>query len=151
VRYWHEVAGHNFRLTNMQAALGCAQLEHIGRISIERKRMFDSYGRYLAQVPGVAMQRFADDVDAVPWVVAVELDPSAYPQGRDAVLAELGGKGIETRPGFYTPTRMKHLYASQAIPCSDVVSDRVIALPSFPSLRDEQIELICSQLEHSRR
>jgi perosamine synthetase len=151
LRYWHEVAGHNFRLTNMQAAMGCAQLEQIGRIIVERKRMFDTYRRCLGQTSGIAMQRFSAEVDAVPWVVAVELDSAAFPQGRDAVMKELGEAGIETRPGFYTPTRMRHLYVADTLPCADAVSDWVIALPSFPSLRDDQIELICSELERSRR
>ena len=81
VRYWHEVAGHNFRLTNLQAALGCAQLEQIERIIGERKRMFESYRRCLGQVRGVVMQHFSAEVDAVPWVVAVELDSAAFPHG----------------------------------------------------------------------
>lgn len=147
LRYWHDVAGHNFRLTNMQAALGCAQLEKLDLIIAERRRMLATYRRYLGKLSGVEMQHFPVEVDPVAWVVAVKLDSRAFPQGRDQVIRDLQAAGIETRPGFYTPTRMGHLYSSAPLPISDDVSEWVLALPSFPSLTDEQIELICSQLE----
>jgi len=151
VRYWHDVAGHNFRLTNLQAAIGCAQLEQIDRIIGERRKMLATYSQHLSRIPGVAMQHFTPMVDPVPWVVAVKLEPEAFPQGRDAVMHEMEQAGIETRPGFYTPTRMTHLYSAGALPNAEEVSDWVIALPSFPTLRDQQIEFICLQLKRLRR
>ena len=150
-RYWHDVAGHNFRLTNMQAAIGCAQLEQIDLIIAKRRRMLAAYRKCLIGIPGIVMQQFAPEVDPVPWVVAVKLEPQAYPQGRDAVMGELEQAGIETRPGFYTPTRMTHLYSADTLPNADNVSDWVVALPSFPTLLDEQIEFICLQLKRLRR
>jgi perosamine synthetase len=149
-RYWHEVPGHNFRLTNLQAALGCAQLEQIGRIRDARRRMFASYARHLGGMPGVRMQHFAATVDAVPWVVTVELDPEAFPRGRDAIMAAMAERGIETRPGFYDPSRMPHLYQSVALPNSERISAQVLALPSFPALTDAQIESVCARLDELR-
>lgn len=151
LRYWHDVAGHNFRLTNLQAAIGCAQLEQLDRIIGERRRVFETYRRRLHATGGLVMQRFAPGVDPVPWVVAVALDPAAFPQGRDAVMQELVAAGIETRPGFYTPARMSHLYSSGALPVSEEVSDRVVVLPSFASLQDEQIDYVCTALDRARR
>lgn len=151
LRYWHEVAGHNFRMTNIQAALGCAQIEHIEQINSARRRMFAVYAERLREIPGVVMQRFAPEVAAIPWVVAVRLEPSAFPQGRDAVMARMAAAGVETRPGFYTPTRMTHLYSATDIPVSDEVSGSVIALPSFASLTDEQIAFVCRELQSAAR
>lgn len=150
-RYWHEVAGHNFRLTNMQSALGCAQLEQIETIVLKRKQMYDLYRRHLHDVPGVVMQSFTQDVEPVVWVIAIKLDPSAFAQGRDEVMRELAAAHIETRPGFYTPSRMRHLYVAQDLPVCNDVSDWVIALPSFPSLTEQQIEYICSRIRRIRR
>jgi len=151
LRYWHEVAGHNFRMTNMQAAIGCAQIEKLEQIAAARRRMFATYAAHLGDTPGVTMQRFAPEVDAIPWVVAVRLGPAAFPQGRDAVMARMAAAGIETRPGFYTPTRMTHLYSATEIPVSDQVSDSVIALPSFASLTEEQIARVCRELRSAHR
>lgn len=150
-RYWHDVAGHNFRLTNLQAALGCAQLEAIGQITQNRKRVFAAYQRCLEEVPGTFLQHFPLEVDPVPWVVGVKLDPKAFSRGRDHVIREMGEAGIETRPGFYTPGQMRHLYSCSDLPVCDDVSRWVIVLPSFASLGEEQIGIICSKLARMRR
>lgn len=150
-RYWHDVAGYNFRLTNMQAALGCAQLEQIEWISQQRKRVFGTYERYLSDVPGVLMQSFSREVDAVPWVVGVKLDAEAFTLGRDQIIDKMGQAGIETRPGFYTPGQMHHLYSCAELPICDDVSRAVIVLPSFVSLTEEQIAFVCSILKEMRR
>lgn len=151
VRYRHEVAGHNFRLTNLQAAIGCAQLEQVDRIIAERKRVFATYQEFLGDMPGAVMQHFSPEVDAVPWVVAIKLDPNAFPQGRDNLMQQMTLAGVETRPGFYTPASMPHLYSAGALPVADEVSNWVIALPSFPTLSDQQIEYICSQVKRARK
>lgn len=151
VRYWHDVAGHNFRLTNMQAALGCAQLAHIDEIIAARKQMFSCYQTHLGRIDGLAMQHFAPDVEPVPWAVAVKLDRRAFPQGREDVMRGMQLAGIETRPGFYTPTSMSHLYRSEPLPVSDDVSAWIVVLPSFCSLTEQQIETICGQLKRMRR
>jgi len=150
-RYWHEVAGHNFRLTNMQAALGCAQLENIGQIIRGRKRVYASYQKHLWNIPGVVMQQFNPQVDPVVWAIAVKLDPEAYPQGRDAVIDQLKLEHIETRPGFYAASLMGHLYASPRLRICEDVSRQVISLPTFAKLQEEQIEFICVTVKRLRR
>jgi len=150
-RYWHEVAGHNFRLTNLQAALGCAQFERFAKISAARRRMDRSYRRRFARMPGVAMQQYAKKVDPVVWAVAVKLDAHAYPQGRDAVIEQLMEQGIETRPGFHAPGEMSHLYRTGRLPESDALARQVLSLPSIPTLKEEEIDHICGALERLRR
>lgn len=146
-RYWHEVAGNNFRLTNMQAALGCAQLENVGQIIGERKRVHACYQRYLSNIPGVVMQQYSTEVDPVVWAVAVRLDPQAFPQGRDAVMRELQLAQIETRNGFYAASLMSHLYDCRILPICEDLSQQVISLPTFPTLQQEQIEMVCAKLK----
>lgn len=95
-RYWHDVAGHNFRLTNMQAALGCAQLEKIEDVTRERQRVYRMYRQLLQNVEGVSLQTFRDDVEPVVWAIAVKLDAKAFPRGRDHMIEALGSRNIET-------------------------------------------------------
>ncbi|MFI4955112.1 MAG: DegT/DnrJ/EryC1/StrS family aminotransferase, partial [Gammaproteobacteria bacterium] len=129
-RYWHEVAGHNFRLTNMQAAMGCAQLEQIDIITQERDRVYTTYTRILQNIDGVTLQAYSQKVEPVVWAIAVSLDASAFPQGRDTVIDQLKIKGIETRPGFYSANTMPHLYGEVQLPVCDYLSQQVISLPS---------------------
>ena len=144
--YWHELAGHNFRLTNIQAALGCAQLEHLEKIVIERRRVHSTYNKCLGNEDGITLQKFGPDVEPILWAFAANLDPKAYPKGRDMVISQMKERKIETRPGFYPPTLMKHLYNSDPLPVSEEIGLNVISLPTFPSLGDEQIGYICESL-----
>ncbi len=150
-RYWHEVAGHNFRLTNMQAALGCAQLERIETIISERHRVYQTYAKLLDDMEGVVLQTIPGEVDPVVWALAVELDRTAFPQGRDAVIDQLTQRGIETRPGFYSANTMPHLYGEVRVPTCDHLGRQVLSLPSSPQLTDEEIEYVCSSLQSFRR
>lgn len=149
-RYWHEVPGHNFRLTNLQAAMGCAQLESLPQIIGDRKRVYDCYRTHLANLPGVVLQRYNSEVDPVVWAVAARLDPRAFPQGRDAVMRQLQAAGIETRNGFYAASLMTHLYPCPRLPACESLSRSVISLPTFPALTPEQIETVCAKLKGLR-
>jgi perosamine synthetase len=150
--YWHEVPGYNFRLTNLQAALGCAQLERLEDIVRERKRVHDAYRKQLGAFAGVAAQHFTAEVDPVLWAYALELDARAYPQGRDAVVKQLAEKGVETRPGFHPASEMRHLFADcPPLPVCEALGRLVISLPTYPSLTDEVITRICDALKALRR
>ena len=149
--YWHDLAGHNFRLTNLQAALGVAQMEKLEQIVRERKRVHSQYMAHLSDGPGLTLQYFPPEVDPVLWAIALKLDPLAFPQGRDAVIAEMGQAGIETRPGFVAPRFMTHIYSCPALPMAEELSKNVISLPTYPTLQNEQICFICDQLKKLRR
>lgn len=145
-RYWHEVAGHNFRLTNMQAAIGCAQMEQIEPILRERERLYRRYRTVLEPIPGLSLQAITPDVEPVVWAVALHLHPQAFPQGRDEVMAALASKGIETRPGFWSATDMPHLYRASNIPAATVLGREVLSLPSSPNVSDAEIAVIGGHL-----
>jgi len=146
-RYMHVVAGHNFRLTNLQAAIGCAQLEQINLIVAKRQAVWSAYAGRLRAMPGVAMQVIEPDVEPVMWAVGVRLDPALYPQGRDAVMDQMNALGIETRPGFYPASAMAHLYGEQPhLIISAAHAASILVLPSSPSLDGVRIHRICDAL-----
>jgi perosamine synthetase len=145
-RYWHDVAGHNFRLTNLQAAIGCAQLERIDAITAQRRRVWDGYTSVLADALGVQLQAMTHGAEPLIWAVAAQLDPAAYPQGRDAVMAQMADAGIETRPGFYAAAQMPHLYHAPATPNATALAGQLISVPSSPTVSDEEIAFIASRL-----
>lgn len=146
-RYWHEVAGHNFRLTNLNAAIGCAQLEQISVIVRERERVYQTYKNLLEDMDGVILQQYSDQVEPVVWAIAVELKESAFPQGRDDVIDKLKQFGIETRPGFYSANTMPHIYGEMSLPICEKLSQQVISLPSSPTLTEEEIQYVCNRFK----
>ena len=143
--YWHEVPGLNCRLTNMQAALGCAQMEKLGRIVAERLRVYATYSSRLARMSGVTLQVFRPEVEPVVWAIAVQLDPAVFPQGRDSVLQQRLEAGIETRPGFYSPGQLEYFDCPPLATC-DALAASIVSLPSYPTLTEPEIERICTQL-----
>ena len=145
VIYWHELPGHNFRLTNLQAALGVAQLEKKDLIIRERKRVYHAYLKYLSNMDGLILQKIHANVDPLIWAIALKLDTKAFSQGRDTVISQLKAAGIETRPGFYASSLLP-IYEKHSLPICEDISKNVISLPSFPTLQNEQIAFICDEL-----
>lgn len=150
-RYWHELPGHNFRLTNLQAALGCAQLARLDSIIKERKRVHRTYTTAMNEIGGLRLQAFRSQVDPVLWALAVELDPAAYPQGRDKVIDQLAAEGIETRNGFYAASQLPIYPGCVSLPICEQLSKNVISLPTFPSLNDQQIHYVSAKLAALRK
>lgn len=148
--YYHEVAGYNFRLTNLQAALGCAQLEQIETIISERKRIHQGYIKQLRGRDAITLQHFPGRVNSVLWAIAVRLDTRAFPQGRDTVMQQLRERNIETRPGFVASSLLP-IYEPHSLPICEEISRNTISLPTFAALQDEQIEFICAQLLSLKR
>jgi perosamine synthetase len=148
--YWHEVAGHNFRLTNLQAALGCAQFAHFAEVKRSRAALHHQYSEQLQSEPGVTLQQFAESVTPVLWALAVRLDPSAFPQGRDTVIDEMRDRGIECRPGFYAASQQP-LYDAPPLPICEDLARQVISLPCYVGLEEDQVNYICRTLLERRR
>lgn len=141
--YWFELPGHNFRLTNLQAALGVAQMEKRDLIIEERRRVFHLYRELLKNVDGILLQEFNKTVDPLVWAVAFRLDESYYPQGRDQVIQSMSEKNIETRPGFYASSLLE-IYDDHQLHVAEKISKSVISVPSYPTLTDDEIRYICN-------
>lgn len=149
-RYMHEIAGLNFRLTNIQAALGCAQFERLDAITEARRRMIANYRARLDSEAGLKLQSFSPDVDPVPWSIGVKLEARAFPQGRDSVMQQMTLNGIETRPGFYAASTMPHLYGPVCVPICQDIGGQIVNLPSFPSITEGEIDRVCDALTAQR-
>ncbi len=143
--YWHQVPGHNFRLTNFQAAMGCAQFEHFPEIAEKRATLHLQYKQRLESQPGLILQKFENEVSPLLWALAVQLDPEFFPQGRDEVLLQMRAAGIECRPGFYAASQQP-IYASPALPVCEELACRILSVPFFVGLEEAQVEFISQTL-----
>ncbi len=145
-RYWHDMIGFNFRSTNLQAAVGCAQLERIDEIIAKRRHVYAAYAECLCAIPGVSRQEFSPGVGAVVWAVAVRMDPAVCRRNRDEVARLMAREGIETRPGFYPFSDMP-IYNAPALPVATQIAPEILLLPSFADLSDAGINKICALLK----
>lgn len=145
--YNHEVAGHNFRLTNLQAAIGLAQIENKDIIIKERNRVYEEYKSFLSNQEGVKLQEVNSKVEPVMWALGIKLD-SKYYQDRDNVIKQLLDLGIEIRPGFVASSLLK-IYDSHKLEVCEELSNNVISLPIYPDLNE--VEYICKSLLSLRK
>jgi len=142
--YWHDVVGYNYRMTNICAALGLAQLEQLPGF-IERKRRLAA--QYRTGLRGAPVTVHAESADVVHsyWMVTILVDDLVE---RDALRAHLARSGIETRPVFY-PIHTMPMYSQryQRNPVAEDLAWRGINLPSFPGLTDAQVQEVCGAVQ----
>lgn len=137
--YWHDVIGYNYRMTNICAAIGLAQLEQVDRFIEMKQEIARQYINEFENSP-VQFQNTAKDVFNTYWMCSV-LVPDA--SQREPLREYLKEKGIETRPLFY-PVHTMPMYAGnfQRHVIAEDLAWRGINLPSYPGLTSEQIKSI---------
>ncbi|MBD3252336.1 aminotransferase class I/II-fold pyridoxal phosphate-dependent enzyme [Candidatus Pacearchaeota archaeon] len=145
-KYMHDAIGYNFRLTNIQAALGCSQLKNLNEILFNKKRIYDSYLKNLGNLDGISFQKITPNSDPLIWAVAIKIEPSKFKSYRDFLMKELSKRGIETRPGFYPFSKMS-FYNAPSLPVSESISKDIIVLPSFVSLKEKEIDYISDNIK----
>jgi len=143
--YWHLEIGFNYRMTNLQAALGLAQLEQIDEFIAIRRRNAAHYMARLREVAGITCPPQAPWAENVYWMFAPLIEPE-FGLDRDTVMGRLREKGIESRPFFYPIHTMPMYNTGQSLPVAESLSARGINLPSGTNLTEEQIDYICQAL-----
>jgi perosamine synthetase len=146
-KYLHLVPGANFRLTNMQAALGMAQLEKAHYLMSERNRIHACYRDSLSLLPELILQHFDSESRPVVWATGVQLPEEFSEAERDEIIFLLREKyQIETRPGFYGPN--SHSYFERSYnPVAERLSASIIVLPGFVEMRDSEIQRVIESLD----
>lgn len=142
-RYWHPIIGYNYRLTNLQAAIGLAQLERIeDLIAIHRKNAL-RYQRLLQKDSRLTLPVERPWVEHVYWVYGILIN---NPLKRDIIMRVLEEKGIETRPFFYPAHSMPAHKANVFCPVAEDIAARGIILPSSANLTEEDIQYVCREV-----
>ena len=138
-QYWHDVIGYNYRMTNICAAIGLAQLEQINSFLFRKIEIADLY-RAAFKDSDIKFHDQHKDVHSSYWMCSVLVAEASQ---RDLLCAYLASKGIETRPFFY-PVHTMPMYAiaSKRHIVAEDLGLRGINLPSYPSITNEQIKFI---------
>lgn len=146
-RYWHVELGFNYRMTNICAAIGLAQLERLPEILARKRRIVDLYRASLADLP-VTLQRPQTNVRSAEWLLSLLLPERC---DREAVMAAMEAAGVETRPVFYCAHQMPMYDRGQRLPVAEAIAARGMSLPSFPSLTDEEVTVVAAVLREALR
>jgi len=142
-RYWHSELGYNYRMTNLQAAIGVAQMDKIRSIISKKKKIAHSYSENLKGIKGVILPPEMPWANNVFWLYTILVDEEVSGVSVKEIEHDCKEQGIDTRP-FFPPLHTQPIYKTgQKLPVSEKISSRGISLPSAPVLRTTEIERVC--------
>ncbi len=132
-RYWHDVVGFNYRMTNLQAAIGVAQLERIESIHKNRREYENCYRAALSK-KNFTFQNNLDNRQRITWLVSFLIDKDT---DREEYIDNLRGKGMDARPFFYPLSDMEIYkeYCCNSTPVTKKIASLGLNLPTYESLK----------------
>ena len=151
IRYVHDEIGYNFRLTNIQAALGVAQLERIDS-TIEKKQWIgEKYHKLLGNVNGIELPLPSIEyAKNIYWIFGIVLDDNV-PCDANKIMKLLAEKNIATRPFFWSMHEQPvfknlGLFNGESYPVSERISRRGFYIPSGVAISMKQIEIVSASI-----
>jgi perosamine synthetase len=152
-RFLHRYIGFNYRMTNLQAAIGVAQMDIIDESVETRRRNARLYNSLLRDVEGITLPPEAPWAKNVYWMYTVLVEDS-FGMSRDELMEFLKERGIETRSAFY-PIHVQPVYAEkykgERYPVAEEIGRKGINLPSGNTLTNDQIRFIAETIASARR
>lgn len=144
-KYYHEVIGFNYRMTNLQAAIGTAQVERIDSILEWRTELEGQYRNVLSEISGIRLQR--NDLPyrkKIAWLVSILVDE----EKRDKLLEVLKNSGVDVR-AFFVPLSEMDIYKKYANDChvSKKISKMGLNLPTTYEVKKEEVDKIAALID----
>jgi perosamine synthetase len=147
----HERLGYNYRLSDLNCALGTAQLERINEMLKKRERIANYYNDRLGKIEEIIIPQFEENKKISWFVYVVRLKDEFSQRDRNYVLKELRQKGIGCSD-YFTPIHLQPFYRKMFgykkgdFPVTEKVSQRTLALPFYNNLKEEQVDTVCENL-----
>ena len=156
-KFIHDDIGFNYRMPNINAAIGLGQFRSIEKIFIEKDRIYKRYKENLKDIKGVKIPEVRDWASKyIMWIFNMYLD-NTYPLSRDELVKKLAEKNIETRNAFVpmnkqmTLVNKYNLYKEEECPNANYIMDNGFYLPSGNNLTNGDIDFVCAEiLKHSK-
>lgn len=144
-RFIHEKIGYNYRMTNLQAAVGLGELAHIDEYLARKRAMAKRYAEGLSRIRGLRLPATKANAENVFWVYGVVVDEKEFGMNRDALREKLSAEGIGTRDFFYPPESQPVLAPflnEENFPSAAYLSANGLYLPSGLALTEEQADRV---------
>jgi perosamine synthetase len=150
-RYWHPVVGYNYRLTNIQAAIGLAQVERLPDQLRSHRQVAAWYREEFAGVPGLTWQEERAWAHHAWWQFVAIIDEALAPS-REAVLKSLQDAGIDGRRIYY-PMHQLPIYEDSArgrqFPVADRIAARAVCLPTWAGLTRDDVSYVSQRVRNA--
>jgi perosamine synthetase len=146
-RYWHDVIGFNYRMTNLQAALGVAQLEKIERLVNRKREIARIYSEALERTERLVHSPEMPWAKSSYWFYSILVKPDI----RDRLMSRLDQQGIETRPFFYPVHTLPPYRDNLVLSVAEQLSARGLNLPSGPNITDDELNYVATVVHDALR
>lgn len=150
---YHTRLGYNYRISDINCALGISQLNRLGEIIEMRDAAAKMYSRKLLEVEEVITPYISPDTTRMSWFVyVIRLTDEFGKSERDYIIEELGKMGIQTR-NYFEAIHLQPFYVEQFgfkkgdLPITEFVSERTIALPFYTTITEEEIDYVVDNLK----
>lgn len=146
-RYWHDFVGFNYRMTNLQGAIGVAQMERLTEFVEAKRKLASRYTGYFSSHPGIITPPEASWARSGYWLYTMLIN-SKEGISRDEFMEKMLKNGVETRPVFYPLHEMPPYiqYARGSYPNTEYISQNGVSLPSSVHISDQEMENIAQAI-----
>lgn len=149
VRYIHNEIGYNFRLTNLQAALGVAQLKQLNKFIKTKKRNYELYKKGLENIKGISLLGFPKRTSSNFWFYSLIVDKEKYGMDRGSLMNELKKRRIQTRPVWHLNHLQRPYIKNRAYKIEKAFwfAERILNVPCSANLKDSDVKKIVSVIK----
>lgn len=145
-KYYFPTLGFNYNMTNIQAAIGLAQLEKIDELLLKKRQIANLYEKYLSVlIPRIVLPPKANWAENIYWLYSI-LIPSIGKINRNYLISELKKVGVDSRPFFFPNHKYKRFESKDKCLVAEHLANTGINLPTSPNLDEEKIKYICANI-----
>ena len=149
--FWHRLRAHSFRMSNVQAALGLAQVERLEELVATRRLTAGRYAEALHDIPGLGLPPHHPGLESLHWMFGITVGEH-FGSSRDALRERLAAEGIETRT-FFVPLHLQPAYrrenAGRRYPVAEGLGRTGLYLPSGPSVSEEDVARVAEAIRRT--
>jgi perosamine synthetase len=155
-QYFFPVIGYNYRMTNIAAAIACAQIARKDELMQKREVIFHAYRENLKGVPGIGLQPVATWAKPAPWLFSILVDEDLFGHSRQELMTILGERGVETRP-FFIPIHTLPPYRGAAhrkdasLPVTERLAATGLNLPTFSQMTMDEVDFVSETIIKAAR
>jgi len=143
--FWNLEIGYKYKMSNMQAACGLAQLERVDELSTKKRQIFSWYQKKLSKIKGVQLNTESDHTKNTYWMITVVFDKK-YKISKEKLIKQFSEYNIQIRPFFYPLSSLPFTKTKSNTPVAFDISSRAINLPCGANLTKTEVSHICKVL-----
>lgn len=144
-KYWHNVIGFNYRMTNVQAAIGLAQCGRLESLLEKKRAIASKYSKFLKNSSGIILPREMRWAKSSFWLYSVAINSEN--KTTEKIARSLAESGIETRPFFNPISAMPPYRSDERFPVAERLSARGLSLPTGPNITYKEIKFVADKLK----